>query len=164
MSSTHQEPTTPSVVQLRLVIEVDDFDTAVAFYRDQLGLAEEFFVDSGDDARVIALQAGRATLELITPAQRRLIDNLEVGHAVSPPIRVAFEVTDVDDAAANAVAGGAEEVADAVETPWGSRNARLNGPGPIHFTLFEELGQTSTEGPVATTDDDADSGLGTRVT
>ena len=146
MNSTHQESTTPSpVVQLRLVTEVDDFDTAVAFYRDQLGLPEEFFVDSGDDARVIALQAGRATLELITPAQRRLIDNLEVGHDVSPSIRVAFEVTDVDSATANAIAGGADKVADAVETPWGSRNARLNGPGPIHFTLFEELAQPATQ-------------------
>lgn len=137
-----QDPPPPSatpVLQLRLVIEVDDFDTAVAFYRDQLGLSEEFFVDSGNHARVVALQAGRATLELVTPAQRRLIDDLEVGHEVSPPIRIAFEVTDVDTATTEAIAGGAEQVAAPTETPWRSRNARFNGPGPIHLTLFEEL-------------------------
>ena len=80
----------PEIRQLRVVAEVDDFDAAVDFYRDRLGLPEEFFVDSGDDARVIALQAGRATLELVTPQQRRYIDELEVGHEVSPCIRLAF--------------------------------------------------------------------------
>ena len=72
------------VMQLRVVVEVDDFDDAIAFYRDHLGMPAEFIVDSGDDARVIALQAGRATLELVTPNQRRLIDQLEVGRDVSP--------------------------------------------------------------------------------
>ena len=129
----------PRVTQLRLVIEVDDLDRAIAFYRDQLGLSEEFFVDSGNDARVIALQAGRATLELVTPAQRRLIDELEVGQDVSPPIRVAFEVTDVDAATTRVIAAGAETVAPPTETPWHSRNARFNGPGPIHLTLFQDL-------------------------
>ncbi len=129
----------PLVNQLRLVIEVDDLDRAIAFYRDQLGLPEEFFVDSGNDARVVALQAGRATLELVTAAQRRLIDELEVGHDVSPPIRVALEVTDVEAATTRVIAAGAEAIAPPTETPWRSRNARFNGPGPIHLTLFQEL-------------------------
>lgn len=30
----------PSVLQLRVVIEADDFDDALAFYRDALGLSE----------------------------------------------------------------------------------------------------------------------------
>jgi hypothetical protein len=34
---------------------------------------------------------------------------------------------------------GADEVAPTTETPWRSRNARLDGPGPIHLTLFQEL-------------------------
>ena len=127
------------VMQLRVVVEVDDFDAAVAFYRDRLGMPEEFTVDSGDDARVIALQAGRATLELVTSAQRQLIDRLEVGHDVSPSIRLAFEVDDIEAAANTAVDAGAEQVAPPTETPWRSSNARFNGPGPIHFTLFEEL-------------------------
>lgn len=144
MNARHQHgqhDTNPpeGVVQLRVVVEVDDFDTAVAFYRDQLGLSEEFLIDSGDDARVIALQAGRATLELVTSEQRRLIDRLEVGRDVSPPVRIAFEVADVDTVTTRMIDAGAEHVAPPTQTPWGSLNSRLDGPGPIHLTLFQEL-------------------------
>lgn len=47
--------------QLRLVIETDDFEEAVAFYRDALGMKEEFFVESEGGSLVMALKAGRAT-------------------------------------------------------------------------------------------------------
>ena len=135
----HDTNTPDGVLQLRVVIEVDDFDAAIAFYRDHLGMPEEFLIDSGDDARVVALQAGRATLELVTPTQRRLIDELEVGHDVSPRIRIAFEVVDVDTTTDRLFDAGAEQVAPPTETPWRSRNARLDAPGPIHLTLFQEL-------------------------
>jgi predicted enzyme related to lactoylglutathione lyase len=127
------------VRQLRLVVEADDFDEAVEFYRDVLGLTEEFYVESDDDARVIALQAGRATLEIVNPAQRLLIDRLEVGRDVSRSIRVAFEVTDASLATDELVAGGAELVASPTETPWGSLNSRLEAPAGLQITLFEEL-------------------------
>lgn len=137
---TSEPPTPPErVLQLRVVVEVDDFDAAVAFYRDRLGMPAEFAVDSGDDARVVALRAGRATLELVTREQRRLIDRLEVGHDVSPTVRLAFEVDDVDAAARAACDAGAAQIAPPTETPWRSSNARFDGPGPIHFSLFEEL-------------------------
>jgi predicted enzyme related to lactoylglutathione lyase len=119
-------------------VEAEDFDEAVAFYRDVLGLSEEFSVES-DDARVMALKAGRATLEIINPAQRRLIDRLEVGRPVSRNIRVAFEVTDVDLATVTVVAAGAELIASPTETPWRSLNARLEAPAGLQITLFEEL-------------------------
>lgn len=135
----HDANTPDGVLQLRVVVEVDDFDAAVEFYRDRLGMPETFLVDSGDDARVVALEAGRATLELVTPAQRRLIDRLEVGQDVSPRIRVALEVADVDTATTRMISAGAEQVAPPTETPWRSRNSRLDAPGPIHLTLFQEL-------------------------
>ena len=129
----------PMVRQLRLVVEADDFDEAVAFYRDVLGLGEEFFVESEGGARVIALQAGRATLELVNPAQRQLIDDLEVGRRVSRSIRVAFEVTDVASATDHVVSAGAELIAPPTETPWRSLNSRLEAPAGLQITLFEEL-------------------------
>jgi len=138
----HHQPdanTPDGVLQLRVVVEVDDFDDALAFYRDHLGMPTEFIIDSDHDARVIALQAGRATLELVTPRQRRLIDQLEVGHDVSPRIRIAFEVADVDTVTTRLVDAGAEQIAPPTQTPWRSRNARLDGPGPVHLTLFQEL-------------------------
>lgn len=130
---------TPAVTQLRLVVEADDFEEAVAFYRDVLGLAEEFNIESAGGAHVVALQVGRATLELINPAQRRLIDELEVGREVSRKFRVAFEVSDATEATDLLVDAGAELVAAPTETPWRSLNARLEAPGGLQITLFEEL-------------------------
>jgi catechol 2,3-dioxygenase-like lactoylglutathione lyase family enzyme len=127
------------VHQLRLVVEADDFDEAVRFYRDVLGLPEQAAFQSEGDARVVILDAGRATLELANPAQRRFIDRVEVGHDTGTRIRVAFEV---DDAAATSralTAAGATEVAPPTETPWRSLNARLDGPAGLQLTLFQEL-------------------------
>ncbi len=129
----------PMVKQLRLVVEADDFDEALAFYRDVLGMTEEFFVESEGDARVMALQAGRATLEIVNPAQRRLIDQLEVGREVSRSIRVAFEVTDATSKTDELVAAGAELIASPTETPWRSLNSRLEAPAGLQITLFEEF-------------------------
>ena len=122
------EKSPPEVRQLRLVVEADDFEQAVAFYRDTLGLTEEFYVESEGNAQVLALQAGRATLELVNPAQRRLIDQLEVGREVSRSIRVAFEVADVRAATELLVEAGADLIATPVETPWRSLNSRLEAP------------------------------------
>jgi len=135
-------PPPPRVLQLRLVVEAEDFDAAVAFYRDALGMPEEFSVESDGGALVMALQAGRATLEIVNPAQRRLIDELEVGREVSRSIRVAFEVADVGAATAEATAGGAELIAEPTMTPWNSMNARLEAPAGLQITLFEERGDS----------------------
>lgn len=56
------------VKELRVALTVPDFDEAVAFYRDALGLSQ--VADwSTEDGRVILLEAGRATLELFDEAQ-----------------------------------------------------------------------------------------------
>lgn len=127
------------MLQLRLVVEAEDFDEAVRFYRDALGLAEEgSFVDG--DARVVILNAGRATLELANPSQKRMIDDVEVGRQVAPRIRVAFEVADSATTTEELVAAGASLVAQPTETPWRSLNSRLDAPADLHITLFQELG------------------------
>lgn len=127
------------VRQMRLVVEADDLEAAEAFYRDVLGLEESLVVDSEGGARVVVLEAGRATLELVNPEQRRLIDQLEVGREVSRNIRVAFEVDDAADYTERLVAGGAELIAAPVETPWHSLNSRLEGPAGLQITIFEQL-------------------------
>jgi GNAT superfamily N-acetyltransferase/predicted enzyme related to lactoylglutathione lyase len=131
---------TPShVFQLRLVVEADDFDEALTFYRDVLDLAEQAAFSGDDDARVVILDAGRATLELANPAQRRMIDAVEVGRPVSPKIRVAFEVDDSTAMTAALVDAGATLIAPPTETPWRSLNSRLAAPADLQITLFEEL-------------------------
>ena len=126
-------------MQLRLVVEAEDYDAAVHFYRDVLGLPEELAVAGPDGAHVTILQAGRATLELANPAQKRFIDRIEVGRDVAPRLRVALEVGDVEAASERLVAAGAELIAAPIETPWHSLNARLNGPAGLQLTLFQEL-------------------------
>ncbi|WP_127503915.1 VOC family protein [Actinoplanes solisilvae] len=125
--------------QLRLIVEVEDYDAAVAFFRDSLGLPEEAAFSGDGDERVMILDAGRATLELANPAHHRYVDEVEVGRPVAPRFRIAFEVADAAAATASAVAAGAQVVAPPTETPWRSLNARLDAPGDLHVTLFEEL-------------------------
>ena len=126
------------VMELRLVVTAPDYEEALAFYRDVLGMAELGAFSAGG-GRVTILDAGRATLELTDPAHAVHIDELEVGRRVAGHLRVAFQVADTADATDRAVAAGAELVAAPVETPWRSLNARLEGPAGLHLTLFQEL-------------------------
>jgi len=126
---------TSKVLQMRLVVEA-----ALTFYRDVLGLPEQAAFQGEDDARVVILDAGRATLELANPAQKRMIDRVEAGGVPSARMRVAFEVVDATLQTAELVAGGATLIADPIETPWRSLNSRLHGPADLQLTLFQELG------------------------
>ncbi|MEX1078726.1 MAG: hypothetical protein WED09_06415 [Homoserinimonas sp.] len=66
--------------QLRLIIETDDFEDAVRFFRDTLGMSEQpAFATDGDD-RVSILHAGIATIELATTTHVRNIDTIEGPH------------------------------------------------------------------------------------
>jgi catechol 2,3-dioxygenase-like lactoylglutathione lyase family enzyme len=127
------------VLQLRVVVEAEDYDEAVRFYRDVLGLPEEAAFAGDGDARVTILDAGRATLEIANPAQKRMIDAVEVGRDVAPKIRIAFEVADGPATTDDLVAAGAELIAAPRETPWRSMNSRLSAPAGLQITLFEEL-------------------------
>ncbi len=132
------------VTQLRLVVETEDFEAALDFYRDALGLAELESYEGDGGAKVSILSVPTATLELSNPAQVRLIDSVEVGReGVSQPyplsIRVAFEVADAAATTTALEAGGATIIAPPIETPWRSLNARLEAPGGLQITAFEEL-------------------------
>ena len=128
-----------SVTQMRLVVAADDYEEAVRFYRDVLGLREELAVSGPHGAEVTILDAGRATLELANAAQHRYIDEVEVGRPVAGKYRVAFEVADAAGATRRLATAGAEVVAEPVETPWRSLNARLSAPAGLQLTLFQEL-------------------------
>ena len=136
---TPDSPTRRTVKQLRLVVEAEDYEEAVRFYRDVLGLREEEAFEGAGGARVSILDAGRATLEIANPAQKRMIDDVEVGRPVAPKIRVAFEVLDSAAVTDALVDAGAELVAPPVETPWRSLNSRLAAPAGLHITIFQEL-------------------------
>ncbi len=124
-----------TVTELRVALTVEDFDQALAFYRDVLGL-EQVADWSSQTGRVVALEAGRATLELFDRAQAESVDAIEAGRRVSGTVRFAVRVADSEDMAARLVAAGAGLVAPPVTTPWGDRNARVQAPDGMQLTLF----------------------------
>jgi methylmalonyl-CoA/ethylmalonyl-CoA epimerase len=123
------------VTEFRVVLTVDDFDRALAFYRDTLGL-EQLADWSSDEGRVVLLEAGHATLELFDEPQAAMVDLIEAGRRVSGTVRLALEVEDSEETARRLVAAGAVGVAQAAVTPWGDRNARVQAPDGMQLTLF----------------------------
>jgi lactoylglutathione lyase len=104
---------TPEVTELRLVVTAPDYEQALRFYRDVLGLRERAAYTS-PGGRVTILEAGRATLELADPPHAAYIDDVEVGHRAAGHIRVAFEVGDAAAATTTLTAAGATVIAGPV--------------------------------------------------
>ena len=135
----------PEVTELRVVVTAPDYDQALRFYRDVLGLPERAAYSS-PGGRVTILEAGRATLELADPPHAAYIDDVEVGRRVAGHIRVAFRVGDTEAATTTLAAGGATVIASPKPTPWRSLNARLAGPAGLQLTLFSDLPSGATGG------------------
>lgn len=129
----------PPVRQLRVVVEAADYDAALAFFRDALGLPELASFAEGPGDRVAILEAGRATLEITSPAHKQVIDRIEANGRPSPAIRLAFEVADAHVTTDRLQDAGGEVVAAPVRIPWESLNSRLAAPAGLQITLFQEL-------------------------
>ena len=129
-----------SITELRLVLTVDDFARATAFFRDALGL-KQLAAWENDGGHAVLLEAGHATLEIFDQAQARAIDQIEVGRRVAGQVWIAFRTSDSESAANALVAAGATLLAGPVVTPWRDRNVRLEGAEGIQLTLFTPLGE-----------------------
>jgi lactoylglutathione lyase len=127
------------VSQLRVAVTATDFQRALQFYRDVLGMPAVGMFTSPSGGQVVILDAGRATLELADPTYAAYIDEVEVGERVAGHIRVALEVPDAAAATNAAQAAGARLLAPPTVTPWNSSNARLEAPAGLQLTLFTEL-------------------------
>ena len=125
------------VQELRLVVTAEDYDAALRFYRDVLGMPERAAYEAGG-GHVTILEAGVATRELTDPHQAAYIDEVEVGRRVAGHIRVALKVTDTRAATIDATLAGAALVAPPTLTPWGDLNARLEAPAGLQLTLFSD--------------------------
>lgn len=127
------------VRELRVALTAPDYREAVRFYRDALGLPalEEWETEDGSG---VILDAGRATLELLSQDQTAYVDEIEAGRAgVSGPVRLALEVADSGATAEVLAAAGGERLAKPVVTPWRHWNVRLRAPGGMQLTLFTVL-------------------------
>jgi hypothetical protein len=69
------------------------------------------------------------------------VDEIEVGHRVAGPVRIALEVDDSAATADRLEAAGAERLGGPVETPWRHLNVRLLTPDGMQLTLFTVLGE-----------------------
>jgi catechol 2,3-dioxygenase-like lactoylglutathione lyase family enzyme len=123
------------VNELRIALTVENFDEAVAFYRDTLGM-EMLEMWNAPGANGVLLEAGRATLELFDAGQAAAVDEIEVGRRVSGPVRFALRVDDSAAVAEELVHAGAQRVAGPVEPPWGGVNVRVQAPDGMQLTLF----------------------------
>jgi predicted enzyme related to lactoylglutathione lyase len=84
------------------------------------------------------IELGRATLEVFDVPQAEAVDAIEAGKRVSGQIRLALQVPDLQQAMDRMIAHGAELVHQPVIPPWGGHSVRLQDPGGMQITLFEE--------------------------
>ncbi|HEV8461344.1 MAG TPA: VOC family protein [Gaiellaceae bacterium] len=123
------------VKELRIALTVENFDEALAFYRDTLGL-EQLEIWEAPGSRAVLLSAGRATLELFDEGQAAMVDEIEVGRRVAGTVRFALEVEDSAATADVLESAGAVRLGGPVETPWHDLNVRLAAPDGMQLTLF----------------------------
>jgi lactoylglutathione lyase len=132
------------VTELRVALAVDNYEAALRFYRDALGLrVVESWENEGGSGAI--LEAGRATLEVLSRSQVDFVDRIEAEGTSSGPVRFALEVEDSEAAAGRLEAGGAERLGGPVVTPWGHRNVRLQAPDGMQLTLFTVLDELSPD-------------------
>lgn len=126
--------------QLRLILETPDFEAALHFYRDLLGMPEQpAFATEGED-RVAILHAGVATIEIATPVHLRQVDAIEGAPRTNgPTARLALEVQDTEAAVTATEGGGMRTLAGPRHTPFRTINARVEGPAGWQVTFFQEL-------------------------
>ena len=98
------------VTELRTALTVQNFAQAVAFYRDALLLPVLESWNRPEGSGVI-LDAGRATLELLSADMAAYVDQVEVGRRIAGPVRLALKVEDSVATARKLTAAGAWEVA-----------------------------------------------------
>jgi lactoylglutathione lyase len=126
-----------AVLEMRVALTTDDWEKAIAFYRDGLGMDTGTLWTEHGKAQIFS--AGRATLEVFDHKQAESVDQLEVGERVSGQIRFAFEVPDVKAALERALAYGGKLVHEPVLTPWNDLNARVQAPDGMQITLFQVM-------------------------
>jgi len=107
--------TPSSVLELRIAFTAKDFERAVKFYCDGLGIEPAAIWNNGG-GRALVLDMRQATLELFDEAQAETIDSLEAGKRISGQIRFALQVPDLHAAMDKLLAHGATLVHPPVMT------------------------------------------------
>ncbi len=125
-----------AATQFRVAFTVSDFERALSFFRDVLGLPIERDWGSAE-GRGVVLSIKQATLEILDPAHAVYVDSIEAGRRVSGQVRFAFEVPNLLDTLTEAGKAGVQLVNGPIEAPWKDLIARLVGPEGMQVTLFQ---------------------------
>jgi NAD(P)-dependent dehydrogenase (short-subunit alcohol dehydrogenase family) len=140
------------VRETRVVLAVDDLDASRRLFQAGLGLAvvKEWHDTAGSG---VVFDAGRAAIELLDADDAAYTDRVEVGRQGDGhrlPLRLAFEVADVNATSAALQANGAAALNDAVRTPWGHYIRRLQPPDGPAITVFQPADQVHQAPEMAT--------------
>ena len=93
MSRNEQDSPAGFIPEIRVALTVEDFESAVRFYRDGLGLDPgELWTDGG---RGQMFPVGGGSLEVFDTDYAGSVDRLEVGSRVSGPVRLAFLASNI---------------------------------------------------------------------
>lgn len=131
---------TNPILELRVAVTTNDYERLVKFYCLGLGI-EPAAVWNNGDGKAMMLNMGQATLEIFDENQRDIIDELEAGKKnVSGKIRFALQVPNIHEAMKRFLENGATLVHEAVTTPWGDVNVRIQDPDGMQITLYQVKG------------------------
>jgi catechol 2,3-dioxygenase-like lactoylglutathione lyase family enzyme len=124
-----------TVKEFQVALTTEDFERAVTFYRDGLGLDPgDLWTDNGQGQ---IFWTGKAALEIFDQNYAEGVDQIEVGERISGQIRFAFEVPNVHLAMERTLKYGATLVHEPVMTPWDDLNVRIRSPEGLQITLFQ---------------------------
>lgn len=127
-----------AIRETRIALTVTDFDQALAFYRDGLGLALVEDWTASETGRSAVLAAGRASIELLDERDATYTDRVEVGERVTGPTRLALEVESVAVVAASLQERGARLLHAPVHTSWGTLTQRVQAPDGMQISLYQK--------------------------
>ncbi|WP_338537604.1 hypothetical protein N5P18_10335 [Janibacter terrae] len=125
--------------ELRFCLRVDDFDTALAQYRDGLGMQVVDEWTHPDGQRGALFGVVPAALEIFDGPQADLVDTVEAGEPLGRDHGLRVEVADLPAlerlAAVLEAAGATRHPAGIVETPWEQTCLRLDLPDGEQMTI-----------------------------
>ena len=122
-------------------ITVDDIDTALAFYRDALGLEQRNDVSSDGHRWVTLGSADQPTPSIVLsdPGAGRSPDDGEALHRLvakgSGPGPIVFSTADLDAMFERVRDSGAEVLQEPIEQPWGPRDCAFRDPAGNHIRI-----------------------------
>jgi pyridoxamine 5'-phosphate oxidase family protein len=122
--------------ELRFALVCDDYDAALRLFRDLFGLRTLKVLDA-QGGRGVILHVPAATLELLDREYAALVDHVEVGQALDDRARIAVNIDELAQAAAELRSTGAVPMAEPVDTPWRDRNQRFRTADGLQLTLFQ---------------------------